>query len=267
MPQPPEMTQQQADALVRLSILHAQQQVGKVATTQTALRSLWSQVLDPSDIAGSYSRFTLGASYLIQQARRDAMPVASGYYRDSQEIAGFATRPRALTTPQSMQADITSLYVTGFITIQKQIKDGASQDFAIGAGQAAMLRAAQRRILDAPRQSIIARAQEEDETVGWSRVSDGHPCYFCAMLVSRGPVYSAQTVDFRAHDGCGCGSKMVFANDPSRGWTDQSRILRAHYDENRDNWRSAYNKAMQDPESPVARAFRTAPRADYGLAA
>lgn len=270
MVSPPPLDQSQANALVRLSILHSQQQVGKVAQTQTALRSLWNRVYDPADIAGSYTRFSLGASYLIQQARSDAMPLATRYFRDSQEIAGY-TRTEddkaPLTAPQSLEADITSLYVTGFVTIQKQIAAGASSDFAERAGQAAMLRGAQRRILDAPRQGIIERSAYGDDTIGWARVGDGKPCYFCAMLISRGPVYSERTVNFRAHDGCGCGAKMCFRNDPSRGWTDQSRLLREHYDANKANWRSAYNKALQDPESPVSRAMTAVPRADYGLAA
>jgi len=267
---PPTLDQSQANALVRLSIAHSQAQVGKVAQTQVDLRRLWAQVLNPTDFAGSFTRFALGASYLIQQARADAMPIATRYFRDSQEIAGY-TRTQDANSPlpviNSLEADITSLYVTGFVTIQKQIASGASADSADRAGQAAMLRAAQRRILDAPRQGIIDRSIQDDSTVGWARVGDGKPCYFCAMLISRGPVYSERTVNFRAHDGCGCGAKMCFRNDPSRGWTDQSRLLRSFYDENKATWRSSYGKALQDPESPVRQAMNAVPRADYGLAA
>ncbi len=268
--QPPLLDQSQADALVRLSITHSQQQVGKVAKTQSALRSLWDRVVDPADLAGSYTRFAVGASYLIQGARSDAMPLATRYFRDSQEIAGYTRQSddkAPLPLVQSLEADITALYVTGFVTVQKQVNSGASLDFAERAGQAAMLRAAQRRILDAPRQGIIERSAHGDDTVGWARVGDGAPRYFCAMLISRGPVYTERTVQFRAHDGCGCGAKMCFRNDPSRGWTDQSRLLREFYDENKADWRSAYNKALKDPTSPVVRAQTTVPRADYGLAA
>lgn len=271
MANPPTLDQSQANALVRLSIQHAQQQVGKVAATQADLRALWNRVIDPADLAGSYTRFAVGAAAYIQQARSDAMPLATRYFRDSQEIAGY-TRSEddnsPLVTVNALEADITALFVTGFVTIQKQITAGAATDFAERAGQAAMLRSAQRRILDAPRQAIIDRSAHGEDTVGWARVGDGAPCYFCAMLISRGPVYSEKTVQFRAHDGCGCGAKMCFRNDPSRGWTDQSRALREFYDANKgDNYRSAYNKALKDPESPVSRAQTLVPRADYGLAA
>lgn len=268
---PPPLDQSQADALVRTSVIHSQQQVAKVASTQADLRNLWNRVIDPSDLAGSYTRFAVGASAFVQQARSDAMPLATRYYRDSQEIAGYTridddNRPLALQ--QSLEADITSLYVTGFVTMQKQINQGSSVDYAERVGQSAMLRAAQRRILDAPRQGIIDRTVQDPGAVGWARVGDGNPCYFCAMLISRGPVYSERTVNFRAHDGCGCGAKMCFRNDPSRGWTDQSRALRALYDENKgDAFRSAYNREMRNPDSPIRSLLGTAPRSDFGLAA
>ncbi len=268
--QPPTLDQSQADALVRLSVIHSQQQVGKVAATQTDLRYLWDRVIDPADIAGSFTRFAVGASAYIQQARSDAMPLATRYYRDSQEIAGYTRQEddnAPLVTVNALEADITALYVTGFVTIQKQLASGASMDFAERAGQAAMLRSAQRRILDAPRQGIIDRAAQSDQTVGWARVGDGAPCYFCAMLISRGPVYSERTVNFRAHDGCGCGAKMCFRNDPSRGWTDQSRALREFYDANKGDWRSAYNREMRNPDSPIRATMNDVPRSSFGLAA
>lgn len=271
MTQPPPLGQSQADALVRLAMSHTQQQVGKVVLTQNDLRALWNRVVDPADLAGSYTRFAVGAAAYIQQARSDAMPLATRYFRDSQEIAGYTRQNddnSPLVTVNSLEADITALYVTGFVTIQKSLAGGASTDYAERAGQAAMLRSAQRRILDAPRQAIIDRSAHGEDTVGWARVGDGKPCYFCAMLISRGPVYTEKTVQFRAHDGCGCGAKMCFRNDPSRGWTDQSRALREFYDANKGaNYRSAYNRALKDPDSPVSRAQTAVPRADYGLAA
>ncbi len=271
MSTPPPLDQSQADALVRLATSHTQQQVGKVVLTQNDLRALWNRVVDPADLAGSYTRFAVGAAAYIQQARSDAMPLATRYFRDSQEIAGYTRQDddnAPLVTVNSLEADITALYVTGFVTIQKSLAGGASVDYAERAGQAAMLRSAQRRILDAPRQAIIDRSAHGEDTVGWARVGDGKPCYFCAMLISRGPVYSEKTVQFRAHDGCGCGATMCFRNDPSRGWTDQSRTLREFYDANKgDNYRSAYNRALKDPDSPVSRAQTAVPRADYGLAA
>lgn len=49
----------------------------------------------------------------------------------------------------------------------------------------------------------------------WRRVSDGNPCAWCAMLVTRGPVYSKATATTtqagrRYHYACGCTAEEVF---------------------------------------------------------
>ena len=50
-------------------------------------------------------------------------------------------------------------------------------------------------------------AAKDALAVGWRRVSDGHPCAFCAMLASRGFVYhTAETAGSmnRYHNDCRC---------------------------------------------------------------
>ena len=74
------------------------------------------------------------------------------------------------------------------------------------AGRAAM--AGGRSTLDRS-----ARAQR----VRYRRVTDGKPCAFCAMLASRGPVYSQETAYFRAHGHCGCTAEEVYGR-----WTPTS---------------------------------------------
>jgi hypothetical protein len=45
---------------------------------------------------------------------------------------------------------------------------------------------------------------------GWMRVGSGR-CDFCRMLIGRGAVYTESTVDFHAHDHCGCGATPAWA--------------------------------------------------------
>ncbi len=49
-------------------------------------------------------------------------------------------------------------------------------------------------------QSAIA----DPEAAGWQRVGDGDSCGFCLMLISRGAVYTSESVKFGAHDWCNC---------------------------------------------------------------
>jgi hypothetical protein len=61
---------------------------------------------------------------------------------------------------------------------------------------------------------------EDEEALGWARISDGDPCSWCAMLVSRGAVYksgaTAGDVRYggtRYHDHDGCQAVPVFSYD------------------------------------------------------
>lgn len=61
----------------------------------------------------------------------------------------------------------------------------------------------QRVILDGARQTITGSAAKDPARVGWARVGNGE-CDWCADLIGRGAVYSADTVGFEAHDACKC---------------------------------------------------------------
>lgn len=93
-----------------------------------------------------------------------------------------------------------------------------------GSRQAA---AAERVVLNAGRDSIIAVAQKDKRVRGYVRLSrTGTPCGWCAMLISRGPVYRTETSgEFvgsaprgtRApgetfHDNCHCYTEVVYTD-------------------------------------------------------
>ncbi len=61
----------------------------------------------------------------------------------------------------------------------------------------------QRIVADADRASISMSSIADPASVGWRRVGAGK-CSFCRMLIGRGAVYSAATVQFKSHDHCEC---------------------------------------------------------------
>jgi hypothetical protein len=270
------LDEQVADQLVQYAITHMQTQVGQVVQTQAALSQLWQSVLRPNDLATSFTEFTLGAEVLIQAARSRGQITAQAFYQASRALAGIdAALPTIAPADQQIAADLAALYSTGLATAQKLIIAGQSSGQALTAAQAAVLRAAQRRILDAPRQRLIDLSNADSEARGWARVGDGDPCYFCAMLIGRGPVYTEATAFFSAHDGCGCSARPVFRNDPSGGWTSDSRALhdawRADDPETGHpgsyDWRGTYKRLRADPTSSVSRAIVAPTIADFRLAA
>lgn len=54
------------------------------------------------------------------------------------------------------------------------------------------------------RDTVRLNTLDDPDAIGWRRVGDGSTCRFCAMLIGRGEVYSADTARFAAHDRCGC---------------------------------------------------------------
>jgi hypothetical protein len=79
------------------------------------------------------------------------------------------------------------------------------------------------------RQTIYAATEDDRTALGWVRVTRANPCFFCAMLASRGIHYRSYREgafdlsnarfdgdgDAKVHDKCGCSLKPVYAdNDP-----------------------------------------------------
>lgn len=61
----------------------------------------------------------------------------------------------------------------------------------------------QRRITNYSRNVLTTSSVRDPRARGWMRTGAGE-CGFCAMLVSRGAVYTKASVDFASHDHCKC---------------------------------------------------------------
>lgn len=85
--------------------------------------------------------------------------------------------------------------------------------------------------------------------VRWARqMSGSETCPFCAMLVSRGAVYSEQTAHFRTHDHCDCTAVVV--PNPKR-WDGKDQA-----DEFEQLWRESVKEAKKDPDATALAVFR-----------
>lgn len=242
--------------LEQLAAAHMRQQVSDVARIQVVLAELWDRTIDPADIDGSFARFQAGASTLIKAGRRSGELSAQEFYAASKILAGYdAPAPDLPFQPPRTAANRAALHATSVARAKKQIGQGVPADVALTAAKAAMLRSAKRRVLEAPRRRIIALSSADNDARGWSRVSDGKPCHFCAMLLGRGPVYTAGTAAFEAHDGCGCSAKPVFNSDPTGGWEPGTRRMADLYAASTQQvtgfWRADYAFATAHPELSI----------------
>lgn len=177
----------------------------------------------------------------------------------------FPDRDRRRTTFEVPDIDWTerdravqiSLNITGPIGQKSKTKRGKplrvvrDESFVESSGAAA------RHVLDGGNRSMLTLIGENDRLVGYIRVTDSDPCYFCAMLASRGPVYRTPRragsnvrgsrnanagVPFegdgawKVHDHCQCTVEPVYTS--STEWPGRAREFEKLW---RDNIRNRYS--------------------------
>lgn len=213
------------DSLARA---HQAEQVRQAATIQTALSVLWDRTIVPSDLQGSFARFEVTARRLVNAGRTRGELTAQEYDDALRQLAGLEGTISVPRQPFENEATQRALYSTGYAHAVRRIGEGDDVATALVSAKVSLLRAAKRRTLQAGRQRLIDLTNADPDMDRVARVSDGKPCAFCAMLVSRGPVYTASTAGFRAHDGCGCSVRPVPRGDS--GWSGDARTYRELYD-------------------------------------
>lgn len=260
--------------LVGLSQDHMRKQVRDAAVVQAGLSVAFDKGLDPANLDASFPTYLRSALALVSAGRGLALKTATDYYGAAKAGSGFDAAIPAIEVPKiDIFRSTQALLMTGPVAIKKQLSTGVGLQEALNAAKKQTLAVGKRLTLEAPRQGLIQLVNKDEDALGWSRVSDGQPCYFCAMLLSRGPAYkSEKTARFKAHNGCGCSVRPFFKGDPHNGWTaDQEALHRLWLGEDEDGnalpgrvkgvsltpaeWRSLYSSAVNDPESPVFRTF------------
>lgn len=170
----------------------------------------------------------------------------------------------------------TGLRVTGPVSVKQQMpapsedvmagamhsSTGAGTKFAGDGGRAQVV-----SLVDA----VNARQKQQGRVIGYARVTDGNPCYFCALLASRGAVYPAGSfkdsndklrkqsdgslraflgdgVD-KVHDHCKCTMRAVFSNADDmdaraknfkKQWDDFTESYRGPYKDQLNAFRKVY---------------------------
>ena len=260
--------------LVGLSQDHMAKQVRDAAAVQAGLAVAFDKGLDPANLDATFPTYLRSALALVSAGRGLALKTATDYYGAAKRGAGFESTIPTIDVPKiDIVRSTQALLMTGPVSIRKQLSTGMGLQEALNSAKKQTLAVGKRLTLEAPRQGLIKLVQNDKDALGWSRVSDGQPCHFCAMLLSRGPDYkSKETARFRAHNGCGCSVRPFFKGDPHDGWSPDALALRRLWDGvdedgnplpgrskgttlNVNEWRSFYSAAVNDPGSPVFQTF------------
>ncbi|MGW1040034.1 VG15 protein [Streptomyces sp. NPDC002547] len=116
--------------------------------------------------------------------------------------------------PKNLEGKVDEIDTSKPASEVDQLRDEAHQQ--AGARQAA---AAERVAMNGGRSTIWNHMQRDRRVIGYIRLSrTGTPCGWCAMLISRGPVYRSQSSAEYAdgdkyHDNCHCYAEPVYSRE------------------------------------------------------
>lgn len=182
----------------------AQKELGAVTVEQ--LRAVWP-VLDLTDLDGTFDKWFALAAPVVRAQRTASARLAGNYltvYR-SLEVGHDKSFHPVLSELVPAEKLATSLRVTGPISLKSNVGRGMLLEEAARIADEGAARAGSRLALEGGRDTLMESIAADPRALRWSRVvTSDKPCEFCLMLADRGAVYSADTVEFQAHDGCSC---------------------------------------------------------------
>lgn len=197
--------------LAELTERHRRLQIGVASRTVQLMHASWG-ILDPDDLDGSFATWLRVVRPIVDAQRIESSNLAGDFYLAAREIADVASLPPRLLTagPVELRQLATSMLITGPASIRAARARGVAPGRAVAVAEARAARAAMRHTLNAGRDTITRTVGQDEAAHGWHRIASGTACKFCHMLATRGAVYRAGIVDFRAHDGCSCTAAPSF---------------------------------------------------------
>lgn len=194
------------------------------------IQVLW-RGFNTRDVDGAWPAVRAAIVELINRLRPLSGASAASYYRNARALSappGRFTPPAPPDLPREQVT--TALDVTGPGSFKRAVAAGKTPEQAKKVAVVQVTGAAQRLTQDAGRQVVQRSVLRDPGAIGYARVSDGDPCAFCAMLVSRGAVYksgkSAGDVRYGGtlyHDHDGCFAMPIYRGDSE--WPGESREL------------------------------------------
>lgn len=148
------------------------------------------RLLDPANIDGTRDVWEESMIRTLAQYRNVSGAEAERYLRIYREAeTGTASGP--IVRPGiDVAATRELLDKSGPRGFKYRIGQGQSPVVAYQNMANRVMAESRKIILSGGRDTVRESARENNRVIGWRRVSDGDPCAFCAMLVSRGPAYT-----------------------------------------------------------------------------
>ncbi len=212
----------------RLTQQHRATQRRIRALVMRRVQNLWP-LLDPADITSTERAWMAATIDAINAGRQLSARAAVRYY-EAFRLAegGGGAAPLRLAGPVSNAQAVASLHVTGPGRLLRAA--GRGDVAASSKGLSGVLGSAARLALAGGRESLAAMIAADSAASGYARVAGGGACAFCAMLASRGPVYSTD-VEFDPPDNCDCSVEAVIGGEAGYGWPPNSRAFQRQWEQ------------------------------------
>lgn len=178
---------------------------------------LWPE-LDVENLDRSTPSWVAANAAVVDRFHGESSDLAAAYiseYRTAEIGADTEATVKATLDRRLNQA---TLLLAGPVRVKTLIGAGMAPDVAHRAALTKFSGIVRRQSLAGGRHTIADTTRVDQQAIGWRRVTYGDPCTFCALLASRGPVYSsrARAGSVRSGDGlefhghCGCTAELVY---------------------------------------------------------
>lgn len=227
-----------------LTEAHRAAQARRAAVVGFAVQRLWATTFDPENIIESAQRWITATLPIILRANAQSAALARTYMStfrtlELDRLEPFTPEPIPLLESDRVQ---TSLWVTGPKALEKKLVKISGLDVepaleraliseAVEEAGAQAAGSAMRHTTNGARDQIKDTVRKDRRALGWIRVTDADPCYFCAMLASRAiggdgklaVLYSEQSFaasdsfftgdgKAKAHDNCACSLQPIYSS-------------------------------------------------------
>lgn len=217
------------DAAAALTEQQRTRQATLRAATLRDFVELWPQW--SLDDPGSMNDMAAAAATLARESHRDSAVLAGSYFEDFRRAENVDGQAQARLADRldrrEAQEAIRGAGLSGAVNARRR---GSAMREAMRNGLVKASGAMAQLTLSGGRQTITQSVQADRQARGWTRVTAGNPCAFCAMLASRGAAYRGQSsAGFQAHNHCRCvaepaysGSQMPQRNQQFRDLWDEA---------------------------------------------
>lgn len=221
--------------LARLVILHARIVKALVAAILKYLRKQRAKKLDRQQ----WNQMLATIYPFVEEARRESSRLAREFYdqqrekhvNDDDSSEWYVNIPQSDGEQRKFQfpVQLAPYKIQWFIEAMEPEYEKFSKEDANDKAEASFVARVEKEIRGGGRRTTLYAVQDDPKALGWARVQGGaESCAWCAMLISRGPVYkSKETASFKAHPHCDCEVMPVFDKKNWEGKDAYEAVLHA----------------------------------------